>query len=141
MLAITFLFLSVAVFAFVGAVRSFREQRRAANMSKVMSATRPRWNHVAQWSELKAGWLHWHERCQEIKALQREPLFSWGRTAVLCAAICLVGIVLQVRSDEPAFVSRIWAGFRPSHSLPSQRSQYDLSQSGFNPPANRTRQN
>jgi len=110
MLAISFSFLSVAIFALIAAFGSFiREQQQAANINEAVSAT-PRGNHVVH-----------------------ESMLSWGRTATFCAALCLVGIVFQAGPVELAFVSRTWTGIRQSHLLPFSSFHSPLPETRFDP--------
>jgi hypothetical protein len=109
MVTISFLFLGVALCALIAAVSSLREQRQAANINTVAWAT-PAGNYVVH-----------------------ESMLSWCRTAVFCAALCLMGIVFQAGPAELAFASRIWTGVRQLHRLPLPSFHSPLPETSFDP--------
>ena len=64
----------------------------------------------AKWREMKALWLQWYAQCQEQAFLKQKALLSWGRTLVVCALLCLVGVCLEVQFGEPISIDKIFAG-------------------------------
>ncbi len=64
----------------------------------------------AKWREMKTLWLQWYAQCQEQAFLKQKALLSWGRTLVICALLCLVGVCLEVQFSEPISVDKIFAG-------------------------------
>jgi hypothetical protein len=74
----------------------------------------PTWDEAAKWQEMKAIWMQWYAQCREKSLLKQEATYSWVRTLALCAALCLVGVVLEATFGEPITVDRIIAGFTHS---------------------------
>jgi hypothetical protein len=75
------------------------------------STAEPTWDEIAKWQEMKAIWMQWYAQCREKALLKQEATYSWTRTLALCAALCLVGVVLEATFGEPITVDRICAGF------------------------------
>jgi hypothetical protein len=69
------------------------------------------------WDEIRDTWTEWYSNCQEMDTPTQKAMLSWGRTLVLCASLCLVGIVLEVEYGTPISIDRILAGLLPSHSV------------------------
>lgn len=117
MLTATFYFLGVAGFM-VAACACLTKGRRvsqhlevdltdikAASVSLLMAGKKPTWD------EMRALWMQWYARCQSKAMLKQQAIYSWARTLVLCAVICIIGIVLQVELDEQTSVSQFIATF------------------------------
>jgi hypothetical protein len=102
----------------------------------------PTWDEIARWQEMKVMWMQWYGRVREKALLRQEAMYSWARTLGICAAICLVGIVLEATFDQHVTVDQISAGFRQPTSTASslQTSQQRLSQSKPTPTTNRPSQ-
>jgi hypothetical protein len=62
-------------------------------------------------------WMNWYARCQEKAFSKQKAMCSWTRTLALCAALCVVGVVLEAEFDEPITFSRLLAGFRLPHPI------------------------
>ena len=100
-----------------------REKQAAQGDGTPKWSKRPTWHKEAKWPEIKAAWLQWYVRCQDMEVPNQKAMLSWGRTFALCAALCVVGIVLRVKLDEQMSVSRIWSSFIHSHSVSTQTLQ------------------
>jgi hypothetical protein len=66
----------------------------------------------AKWREMKEVWMDWYIQCVEKAATKQKTLYSWARTLALCAALSLVGVVLEVHYGESVSLSGILAGFQ-----------------------------
>ena len=82
---------------------------------------RPTWSQEAKWPEIKSVWLEWHVRCQLLDAPRQKATLSWGRTMALCAAICLMGVVLKVELDEQESAPRLASASKHSPSAAAPR--------------------
>jgi len=71
---------------------------------------RPTWPEHCKWSRIKAMWMEWYVRCHKTEVPRGKAIHSTCRTIVLCAAICLMGIILKLEHDEQGSVSRLWSG-------------------------------
>ena len=61
--------------------------------------------------------MQWYAQCQEKAILKRKAIYSWTRTLAMCAALCLIGVVMEVSFGEPITVDRIVSGFENSHPV------------------------
>ena len=121
MYAATFCFLGVA--GFIVAVSAYLSKARkveVANIGTRWDKKPPTWRKTATWREIKNTWTEWTEwyaRCQEMEASKRKAIRSLARTLVLCAALCIVGVVLEVEFGQPISVDSILSGFGQSHPV------------------------
>lgn len=121
MYAATFGFLGVA--GFIVAVTSYFSTARAleaANTGAKWGNKPPTWDKKAKCSEMKGAcieWTKWYMRCQKIEVSKRKAIRSLARTLVLCAALCLVGIVLEVEFGQPISADSIVSGFEQSQPV------------------------
>jgi hypothetical protein len=84
---------------------------KAASVSLLMAGKRP------SWDEMRGLWMQWYARCQAKAFAKQQSIYSWARTLVLCAAICLIGIVVQVELDEQVSISRVWENIRATRPV------------------------
>jgi hypothetical protein len=100
------------------------------------------WDEKAKWTDMKAMWMRWYHHYQEKAISKQKVMYSWARTMSLCAVLCLVGVLLEAKFDQPITLTTVLAGFRdPSlgtHNFPSLHIQ--LSQSISNPAADGSQQ-
>jgi len=90
----------------------------------------PAWSGTRKWDEMKATLIVWYTRCQEREAANRRAILSWARTFALCAALCVIGVCLEVQFDQTITFSRIIAGFQQLHAVstvaqPAQSSPHN----------------
>lgn len=138
-----FLFLGVAVFILAASIFFSRAKRAGKTVeidlaalqaaSVCLSAGRrgptagaatgdqePSIDEKAKWQEMKALWMSCYAKCQERALLKQKSTYRLARTMVLCASLCLIGVVLEITFDEPITFDRIVAGFK--HSPPAAKS-------------------
>lgn len=84
----------------------------AADATTVTGDRGPTWDEKAKWQKMKAIWMRWYGQCQEQATLKQRVMYSWARTLSLCAALCLVGVLLEAEFDQPITIRNILAGFR-----------------------------
>ena len=70
------------------------------------------WDEKVKWTDMKAMWTRWYHRCRERAILKQKAMYSWARTMSLCAVLCLVGVLLEAKFDQPITVGTVLAGFR-----------------------------
>jgi hypothetical protein len=56
---------------------------------------------------MKIIWMQWYSQCQEKALLKQKATYSWARTMALCAALCLIGVVLEATFDEPITLAQV----------------------------------
>jgi hypothetical protein len=86
----------------------------SATESRELSA-----HEKAKWREVKKTWMEWYAQCVEQVNLKQKTLYSWARTLALCAALSLIGVVLEVKFGAPISLSNILAGLRRSQPAAS----------------------
>ena len=114
--------------------------RRAADGGATTTGKEPTWGEKLKWQEMKEIWMRGYGRCQEQAIVRQKRLRSWARTFALCAAVCIVGVVLRAEIDECVSASRIWAGVGQPHLIASKTSQLDLPRNMSIPPTTRSAQ-
>jgi hypothetical protein len=85
------------------------------------------WDEKIKFSDIRTIWARWYERCRK-KAIQKQKvLYSWARTMVLSAALCLIGVILEVEFGQPVTLKTIMAGFHQGHvTTPTNSTPTDL---------------
>jgi hypothetical protein len=66
-----------------------------------------------KWQDMKAVWMKWYVQCQEKAIMRRTAMYSWVRTLALCAALCLIGVVLEVEFGQSISLDHVLDGVIP----------------------------
>ena len=83
------------------------------------------WEERVRLSDWKSLWMQWCKRCKRKASLKQKAMYSWARTMALCAALCLMGVLLEAEFNQPITLQNILAGFRrPSPSASSVETSY-----------------
>jgi hypothetical protein len=69
-------------------------------------------NEKIKISDVKTIWLQWYERCKKKAVEKQKFLYSWSRTLIIAAGLCLIGVLLEAEFDQPITVQTVLAGFR-----------------------------
>ncbi len=85
------------------------------------------WDEKTKCSDTKAMWRRWYDRCQEKALTTQQSAYSWARTLTLCAALCLIGVLLEAEFDQPITLRTVLAGFRRPETPTSQFERLDNS--------------
>ena len=105
---------------------STRRQVTLGELSSSISTDVP-WEERMRLSDWKSLWMQWCQVCQRKAYLKQKALYSWARTMALCAALCLIGVLLEAEFNQPITVRNILTGFRrhspPASSVEKSRSQ------------------
>ena len=96
-----FFFLGVAGFILAATV-CLSAGKRAADRTTAARGKEPTLNERVKWQEMEPIWMVWYAQCRENAIKKQKAIYSWVRTLALCAALCLLGIVLNVELDEQA---------------------------------------
>jgi hypothetical protein len=80
---------------------------RMASLCLVSAGTKPTWQAI------RTMWMKWYFQCQEAAIQRQNSLYSWARTLALCAAICLMGILLEVEYGRPITADGVIDGLVP----------------------------
>ncbi len=131
-----FFFLGVAGFILAATV-CLSAGKRAADRTTAARGKEPTLNERVKWQEMEPIWMVWYAQCRENAIKKQKAIYSWVRTLALCAALCLLGIVLNVELDEQASAPRIWSRITHSHLAASHTSQPKSSRSMSIPETNR----
>jgi hypothetical protein len=94
------------------------------------------WDEKVRWSNMRAMWMQWYDRCRKNAILKQKAIYSWARTLALCALLCLVGVLLEAEFDQPITLRTVLAGFRrpdPVAATDSQSSPLDPAPGTSNP--------
>jgi hypothetical protein len=93
----------------------------------------PTCDEKAKWREMKVLWMQCYAKCQERALARQREMCCWARTLALCAALCLVGVLLEGAFGQSISISNILADDRHPHSVAasSQASQLHPPQSTF----------
>jgi hypothetical protein len=69
------------------------------------------WDEKLKASDAKTVWVRWYDRCKRKAIEKQKVMFSWTRTLALCAALCLIGVLLETEFDQPITYRTILVGF------------------------------
>lgn len=116
MVVATFFFLGLAICTFAGLVcwtmaRSIKKaQKRASHVD------RPAIDEKVMWLELKAALADLYSRYELRESPRQKSLRSWAGTLIICAGLCMIGILIEVEYGQTITIDRICAGFvGPQH--------------------------
>ena len=95
MVTATLFFLGLAVCIFAGLMC----WATARSAKTAMAAPLPP-NERAAWNRLKIALLELYSRYESTETPKQQALRSWTGTLVICAGLCMIGIVLEVRFNN-----------------------------------------
>lgn len=75
----------------------------------------------ALWLQLKAALMELYSRYELKESPKQKALRSWAGTLVICAGLCMIGILLEVEFNQRISMDQVFAGFLgPQHvSVPA----------------------
>jgi len=118
MVTATFFCLGLAVCIFAGLI-CFSLARSAR---KALAAELPP-NEKAAWNRLKIAIMELYSRYESTETPRQKALRSWAGTLVICAGLCMIGIVLEVRYNSLISVKSVVTGLTGEHRLAPQQLQ------------------
>ena len=95
MFTATLFFMGLAVCIFAGLVCY-----ATARAIKVTQATQPPAAERATWNQIKAALIDLYSRYESRENARQKALRSWAGTLTICAGLCMIGILLEVRYNE-----------------------------------------
>jgi hypothetical protein len=108
MFTATFFFLGLAVCILAGLVCfALSRSLKAANAA---AAIQPSPDEKAAWERLKKALVELHSRYEGVETAKEKMLRSWVGTLVICAGLCMIGILLETRYDDAISVKSVVSG-------------------------------
>jgi hypothetical protein len=89
-----------------------------AKFVKWDSASQSSPEYAAVWNQIKTAVQMYSQNPPEESTTQK-ALRSWTGTLVICAGLCMIGILLEVDYDRPITTDSVVAGFFPIARVPS----------------------
>jgi hypothetical protein len=89
-----FLGLSVCIFAGLLCFALARSVKR-------LPSNQPFPSEKAAWNQIKVAILDLYSRFDNEETVRQKALRSWSGTLVICAGLCLIGILLEVQYNQP----------------------------------------
>ena len=116
MVAATFFFLGLAVCIFAGLI-CFALARSAKQTVQLPP------NERAAWNRLKIAIMELYSRYESTETPKQKALRSRTGTLVICAGLCMIGIVMEVRYNTMISPRSIVSGLTGEHPLSPQQLQ------------------
>jgi hypothetical protein len=101
--AIFFLGLAVCIFAGLLCLGT-------ARAIKVSQTVQPPADEKATWNQIKAALIDLYSRYESRETARQKALRSWAGTLTICAGLCMIGILLEVRYNEMISVKSVIGG-------------------------------
>jgi hypothetical protein len=77
-------------------------------------------NERAAWNRLKIAILELYSRYESTETPKQKALRSWAGTLVICAGLCMIGIVLEVRYNNVITTRTVVSSLTGEARVPSQ---------------------
>lgn len=114
MFVATFFFLGLAICIFAGLI--CYALARAAKQNVQLPP-----NERAAWNRLKVAIMELYSRYESTETPKQKALRSWAGTLTICAGLCMIGIVLEVRYNAMISTRTIVSGLTGErHVSPDQ---------------------
>ncbi len=119
MFAATFFFLGLAVCIFAGLI-CFTLARSAKQNVQLPP------NERAAWNRLKIAIMELYSRYESTETPRQKSLRSWTGTLAICAGLCMIGVVLEVRYNTMISARSIVSGLTgEQHVSPQEVQRYN----------------
>lgn len=105
MFTATLFFMGLAVCIFAGLVCY-----ATARAIKVNQTQQPPADEKATWNQIKAALIDLYSRYESRETARQKALRSWAGTLTICAGLCMIGILLEVRYNEMISVRSVIGG-------------------------------
>jgi hypothetical protein len=89
----------------------------AAKAIKVSQTTQPPPDEKATWNQIKAALIDLYSRYESRESARQKALRSWAGTLTICAGLCMIGILLEVRYNQLISVKSIVGGLVGNQDL------------------------
>lgn len=114
MFAATLFCLGVAISIFVGLVCYW-----LATFSK-SARTETTTGETVAWNNIKTALIGLYSQYEKKETSKQRALRSWAGTMVICAGICMIGVLLEAKYNQLITVETIVAGFVPRQHVSEQ---------------------
>ena len=133
MVTATFFFLGLAACIFAGLICF-----ALAKFAKTSVQLPP--NERAAWNRLKIAIMELYSRYESTETPRQKALRSWTGTLVICAGLCMIGIVLEVRYNNVISAKSVVSGLTgEQHVAPQQLQKYNPGHMQSKPASRTTR--
>jgi hypothetical protein len=113
MVTATFFFLGLAVCIFASLI-CYTLARTAKQTVQLPP------NERAAWNRLKIAIMELYSRYESTETPKQKALRSWTGTFAICAGLCMIGIVLEVRYNTMISARTVVSGLAGEHQLSPQ---------------------
>jgi hypothetical protein len=110
MVTATFFFLGLAVCVFASLI-CYALARSAKQTVQLPP------NERAAWNRLKIAIMELYSRYESTETPKQKALRSWTGTLAICAGLCMIGIVLEVRYNAMISARTVVSGLTGEHQL------------------------
>ena len=126
MFTATFFFLGLALCILAGLVCF--AMSRSLKATNAAHAIQPSPDERAAWERLKKALVELHSRYEGAETAKEKTLRSWVGTLVICAGLCMIGILLESRYDDMISVKSVVSGIvGEQHMSPQQGQKHNAS--------------
>jgi hypothetical protein len=125
MFTATFFFLGLAVCMLGGLV--CYALARSLKATNTAHAIQPSPDERAAWERLKKALAELHSRYEGAETTKEKTLRSWVGTLVICAGLCMIGILMEARYDDMISAKSIVTGFVGKQHVTDQLPQQNAS--------------
>jgi hypothetical protein len=116
MVTATFFFLGLSICIFAGLVCWTMARSIRKSAQELKQQNKPAINEKAIWLELKTALADLYSRYEIRESPKEKLLRSWAGTLVICAGLCMIGILMEVEYKQTVTIDRIIASFvGPQH--------------------------
>ena len=118
MVTATFFCLGLAVCIFAGLIC----WALARSAQAAMAAQLPP-NERAAWNRLKIALMELYSRYESTETSRQKALRSWSGTLLICAGLCMIGVVLEVRYNSVISAKSVVSGLVGEQRVVPQQPQ------------------
>jgi len=110
MVSATFFFLGLAICIFAGLIcfsvaKSIQKKERQADR-----ANQPAIDEKVAWLQIKSALADLYSRYELRESPKQKALRSWAGTLVICAGLCMIGILLEVEYNQFISFDQVLSG-------------------------------
>jgi len=110
MFTATFFFIGLAVCIVAGLVCFLLAMSIKAKKDKQAPTITLSLNEKEFWKEIKSAMTELYSDYESKENLRMRVLRSWAGTLLICAGLCLIGVVLEVEYDQTITADNIFSG-------------------------------
>ena len=100
---------------------------RSLKAANAAHAIQPSPDERAAWERLKKALVELHSRYEGLETAKEKTLRSWVGTLVICAGLCMIGILLEARYDGMISVKSVVSGMVGDQHVSPQGQKHNAS--------------